>query len=171
MSDAALWDAVFDPALEEGLYFKTARRVREVRALFVDELGWGRASLEQFRFRAVARLAESRAETVTVRLRSPAQHARLWPREFTETFLRELGARRLDLWDEFGARWMPDIVEDRVSKYSIELSDQEYARIREYAARAAGNEITDRDARAGNPELSRAVVTLLDQAYGKGAAQ
>jgi|GEM_PF-4645797 len=165
--DARLWNAVFDRSRPGTLFRETEKDVRNVRALFVEQLHWTREMCERYRFRAMALAARPQGEIVQAVLRGPAHYARHAPPALLESLLEEasfLPATDADrLIQEALMPHTPEV--DEIQRpYRLFLSDTDYQFITDLA-RERGLDIRPSDPHKGNVDLAHAVLALLKDAY------
>lgn len=163
--DAPLLDAVFDPKREQGFAPMTRTQIRDVRAVYVEGLGWSRERLAQYRFRLLAATARREGEIVTVKLKAPAEVVPTVRPDLLEQQLAHMSALPYQqamrhFQDFFLAR--PEI-DELMDHYRIKLSKSDYAAAQQLAA-ALGLPFSKSDAREGNEDLSLALAKIIEVA-------
>lgn len=165
--DAPLLDAVFDPALAPDFGPLRREQIGDVRAVFVERLGWSRERLAGLRFAVLAAAARRTPEVRLVQLRPPGELvARLQPdlleaqlRAWSDVTVAEARAQLATLFT-------PEVT-DTVETYRIHLPRRSYELLRELAPALLGAEIRPDDHRQGNPDLSLALERLIRTAHDR----
>lgn len=162
-TDAPLLDAVFDPAKERGFTPYTQMQIQDVRAVFAERMRWSRERLSRYRFRVLASVSRRESEVVLAVLKPPADVLPTLPEALLEQHLAHMSdlpleSARAHFHELFTAK--PEVI-DIADHYRITLTRSDYARARE-VARMLGLNIRSKDAREGNPDLSRLVSKLLE---------
>lgn len=166
--EARYFDALFSPGLDIGLNPEMESELCWVRELFVDRLGWTRAELERYPFRALAAVARP-GDWVTARLRGCADYAAELPAELLRLTLAELAAlpqaKRRAYAEEALLPATPEAAEFTArlkTRFRFSEEDRDFVRS---LAESHGIEIPGRDRREGDPALGAAIIQLLRLAY------
>lgn len=139
-----------------------------VRATFVERLGWDRAKLARFPFRALAEAARP-GRASYVRLKGVADYAATTEPVFLEAILREAGKlphRERRTYLEETLMPLTREVGEELSSVKMLISKADLEWIKELAV-AHGHHIGSRDDRVNNQDLGRAIVELLKAVYDR----
>ncbi len=167
-TDAPLLDAVFDPSRSPGFSARTQVEIADVRAVYVETLGWGRERLAKYRFRVLAATARRTPETAPVLLRPPADTLPTLPEALLEAQLAHMSALPMHEAQSHYKKNFESVTEvlDFVDSYKIQLADGDYQKLTRIA-QALGVPIRPNDTTKGNPDLSRAISRIVEEMYDR----
>ncbi len=165
-TDAPLLEAVFDPPLAARHSPRTQTEIADVRAVYVEGLGWSRERLAKYRFRVLAATARRTPEVRTVILRPPADLLRALPETLLEAQLAHLSAlpmHEAHNYHRANFEGVPEVM-DFLQSYKITLADKDREKLLHLAS-ALGVPVRQGDPSKGNPDLSRAIARLIQELH------